>query len=380
MKKQNLKIGMIAGEHSGDILGAGLMAAIKAQHPNAEFVGIGGPLMIEQGFESQFLMEELSVMGIVEVLGRIFRLLKVRKQIVQFLKDQGIDIFIGIDAPDFNLGVEKRLKAAGIKTVHYVSPSVWAWRQKRVFKVQDATNLVLALLPFEKSFYDKFGIPCEFVGHTLADELPIDPQKGQAREQLGLSADDKVLALLPGSRGTEVSMLAEPFVQSVNLLRENISELKVVVPLVSDKRKAQFIDIVKKHIDINSLILLDGQSREAMRACDAVLISSGTATLEAMLLKAPMVVAYKLKTLTYLIAKQLVNIAYFSLPNLLADQPLVKELLQDEVEPETLASCLYPLLTEDNTALKKKFADIHASIRLNASETAAKAVLKLLEE
>ncbi len=371
---------MIAGEHSGDILGAGLMAAIKAQHPNAEFVGIGGPLMIEQGFESQFLMEELSVMGIVEVLGRIFRLLKVRKQIVQFLKDQGIDIFIGIDAPDFNLGVEKRLKAAGIKTVHYVSPSVWAWRQKRVFKVQDATNLVLALLPFEKSFYDKFGIPCEFVGHTLADELPIDPQKGQAREQLGLSADDKVLALLPGSRGTEVSMLAEPFVQSVNLLRENISELKVVVPLVSDKRKAQFIDIVKKHIDINSLILLDGQSREAMRACDAVLISSGTATLEAMLLKAPMVVAYKLKTLTYLIAKQLVNIAYFSLPNLLADQPLVKELLQDEVEPETLASCLYPLLTEDNTALKKKFADIHASIRLNASETAAKAVLKLLEE
>lgn len=376
-----LRIALIAGEHSGDILGAGLIKALKQHYPNATFEGVGGPRMLAEGFKTHFQMEELAVMGVFEVLPKLFRLLSIKKQIVQRFIDNPPDIFIGIDAPDFNLRVEKPLKAAGIKTVHYVSPSVWAWREKRVFKVAEATNLVLALLPFEKAFYDKHNIPCAFVGHTLADELPLEDEQIASRTLFDLSATDKVLAVLPGSRGSEVTLLSEPYIQAVLLLKAEIPELKVLVPLVNEKRKEEFLTGATKHNAVDIFTLVDGKSREVMTAADAVLLASGTAALECMLLKRPMVVGYKLKALTYHLVTRLFkfNIEHFSLPNLLAGKQLVPELLQNDLTPENLAATLKPLLEEDQTALKQTFYEMHKSLRLDASKQAALAVSNVIE-
>lgn len=375
-----ITIGVVAGELSGDILGAGLIKALKTHYPNARFVGIAGPKMQAEGCESLFDMEELSVMGLVEVLGRLPRLLKIRKQLVQHFIDNPPDVYVGIDAPDFNLRVEKPLKAAGIKTVQYVSPSVWAWRQKRIFNIAEATSLVLSLLPFEKAFYDKHDVPCTFVGHTLADDIPLETDTNAARTKLNLSAEDTVLALLPGSRGSEVGLLSETYLQTAQKLQERIPELKVIVPLVNDKRKVQFTEIKEKVAPNLKVQLLDGQSSEAMTAANAVLLASGTATLEAMLYKKPMVVGYKFKPVSYWIFKTFFtfNIKYFSLPNLLADAPLVPEFLQDECNSDALADALFPMLKGDSQALIDKFYDIHNNIRLDASKQAALAVKELI--
>ena len=377
---QTITIGVVAGELSGDILGAGLIKALKVHYPNARFIGIAGPKMQAEGCESLFDMEELSVMGLVEVLGRLPRLLKIRKQLVQHFIDNPPDVYIGIDAPDFNLRVEKPLKAAGIKTVQYVSPSVWAWRQKRIFNIAEATSLVLSLLPFEKAFYDKHDVPCKFVGHTLADDIPLETDTNAARVKLNLSAEDNVLALLPGSRGAEVGLLSETYLQTAQKLQERIPELKVIVPLVNDKRKAQFTEIKEKAAPNLKVQLLDGQSSEAMTAANAVLLASGTATLEAMLYKKPMVVGYKFKPVSYWIFKNFFtfNIKYFSLPNLLADAPLVPEFLQEECNSDALADTLFPMLKGDSQALIDKFYDIHNNIRLDASKQAALAVKELI--
>ncbi|MCF6458230.1 lipid-A-disaccharide synthase [Pseudoalteromonas sp. MMG024] len=381
ISNEPLRIALIAGEHSGDILGAGLIKALKQHYPNATFEGIGGPRMLAEGFKTHFQMEELAVMGVFEVLPKLFRLLSIKKQIVQRFIDNPPDIFIGIDAPDFNLRVEKPLKAAGIKTVHYVSPSVWAWREKRVFKVAEATNLVLALLPFEKAFYDKHNIPCAFVGHTLADELPLEDEQTASRALFDLSATDKVLAVLPGSRGSEVTLLSEPYIQAVLLLKAEIPKLKVLVPLVNEKRKEEFLAVATKLNAADIFTLVDGKSREVMTAADAVLLASGTAALECMLLKRPMVVGYKLKALTYHLVTRLFkfNIEHFSLPNLLAGKQLVPELLQNDLTPENLAATLKPLLEEDQSALKQTFYEMHKSLRLDASKQAALAVSNVIE-
>ncbi|TMO53279.1 lipid-A-disaccharide synthase [Pseudoalteromonas phenolica] len=377
---QPITIGVVAGELSGDILGAGLIRALKVHYPNARFIGIAGPKMQAEGCESLFDMEELSVMGLVEVLGRLPRLLKIRKQLVQHFIDNPPDVYVGIDAPDFNLRVEKPLKAAGIKTVQYVSPSVWAWRQKRIFNIAEATSLVLSLLPFEKAFYDKHEVPCTFVGHTLADDIPLETDTNAARAKLNLSAEDIVLALLPGSRGSEVGLLSETYLQTAQKLQERIPELKVIVPLVNDKRRAQFTEIKEKAAPNLKVQLLDGQSSEAMTAANAVLLASGTATLEAMLYKKPMVVGYKFKPVSYWIFKNFFtfNIKYFSLPNLLADAPLVPEFLQDECNSDALADALFPMLKGGSQALIDKFYDIHNNIRLDASKQAALAVKELI--
>ena len=382
MKEQTkpLRIALVAGELSGDILGEGLIKALKVRFPDAIFEGIAGPRMQAAGCTTLFDMDELSVMGLVEVLGRLPRLLKIRKQLVQHFIDNPPDVFIGIDAPDFNLRVEKPLKEAGIKTIQYVSPSVWAWREKRIHKISAATNLVLALLPFEKAFYDKHNVPCTFVGHTLADDIALEHDQSKARNALGLSDSDKVLALLPGSRGSEVGLLSDTYIQTAAKLQAENPALKIVVPLVNEKRKTQFCDILEKTAPHLKLQLLDGQSNLAMQAADAILLASGTATLEGMLYKKPMVVGYKIKPMSYWIFKTLFtfNIKYFSLPNLLADEELVPEYLQAECNVDNLTNALTPMLNSDNSELKARFLAIHKEIRLNANEQAATAVAELL--
>ncbi|WP_395608856.1 lipid-A-disaccharide synthase [Pseudomonas sp. B22129] len=370
----NLRIALVAGEASGDILGAGLMRALKAQHPAVEFMGVGGPLMQAEGLTSYFPMERLSVMGLVEVLGRLRELLARRKLLIQTLIEEKPDVFIGIDAPDFTLNIELKLRQAGIKTVHYVSPSVWAWRQKRVLKIREGCDLMLTLLPFEARFYEEKGVPVRFVGHTLADTIPLQADRAAARAELGLP-DGPLVALMPGSRGGEVGRLGALFFDAAKRLQTLKPGVRFVLPCASPQRRAQ-IETLLEGREL-PLTLLDGQSHLALAACDAVLIASGTATLEALLYKRPMVVAYRLAPLTFWILKRMVKSPYISLPNLLAQRLLVPELLQDDATPEALAQTLLPLIDggEEQT---RGFDDIHRTLRRDASNTAADAVLTLI--
>ena len=368
---------IVVGEHSGDTLGVGLMLALKKHYPNAEFIGIGGAKMEKQGFNSLFAMDELAVMGIVEVLGRIRRLLHIRKSLTQFFTENPPDIFIGIDAPDFNLGLEAKLKPHNIKTIHYVSPSVWAWREKRIFKIAKATNMVLSLLPFEKAFYDKHQVPCTFVGHPLADDIPMVSNQQQAREKLNLPLNAKILALMPGSRAGELSRLLEPFFQSAIQLQQDDKNLLLVAPMVSKARAEQF-NTLKAELapELNITLIID-DTQTVMSASDCLLTASGTVTLEAALIKRPMVICYKFNTITYLLAKWLVKLQWFSLPNLLANKALVPELLQAEVCPEKIIPLVKERLYQDQTSLNDNYIAIHQQLKCNASEQAAKAVIDL---
>lgn len=369
-----MRVALVAGEASGDILGAGLMQALKAQYPQIEFIGIGGPLMQAQGLNSYFPIERLSVMGLVEVLGRLPELLSRRKRLINTLIAAKPDVFIGIDAPDFNLTLELKLRQAGIKTVHYVSPSVWAWRQKRVLKIREACDLMLTLFPFEAQFYQDHQVPVRFVGHPLADTIPQQADRAAARDALNLLQDQPVVALMPGSRGGEVSRLGSLFLDAAMRLRTLRPGIQFVLPCSSPERRAQLEQMLVGR-DL-PLTLLNGRSHEALAACDAVLIASGTATLEALLYKRPMVVAYKVAPLTYRILKRLVTSAYISLPNLLAERLLVPEMIQDAATPEALAQLLAPLL-DGGEVQTDGFDVIHRALRRDASEQAAKAVLQL---
>ncbi|WP_217526057.1 lipid-A-disaccharide synthase [Vibrio cholerae] len=375
-----LRIGIVVGELSGDTLGEGFIKAMRARYPDAEFVGIGGPKMNALGCQSLFDMEELAVMGLVEVLGRLPRLLKVKAELVKYFTANPPDVFVGIDAPDFNLRLELSLKQAGIKTVHYVSPSVWAWRQNRIHGIAAATHLVLAFLPFEKAFYDKFNVPCEFIGHTLADSIPLASDKLAARQLLGLDEQRRWLAVLPGSRGSEMKMLAEPFIATCQKLQARYPDLGFVVALVNAKRRAQFEQTWQQVAPELNFVLVDDTARNVITAADAVMLASGTVALECMLLKRPMVVGYRVNAFTAFLAKRLLKTPYVSLPNILAGEELVKELLQEHCTVDNLYHEVSRLLESDNQALMDKFTEMHQWIRKDADQQAAQAVLHLIQK
>lgn len=377
-------IGLVAGEVSGDILGAGLIQALKLRYPNARFIGVAGAQMLAAGCETLFEMEELSVMGLAEVLKHLPRLLKRRQQVIDTMLAAKPDIFIGIDAPDFNLAVEEKLKAQGIKTIHYVSPSVWAWRQNRIHKIARATDLVLAFLPFEKAFYDRFNVPCRFIGHTMADAIALKPSRREACRLINVSEQARYVAILVGSRSSEVAFLAEPFLQAAKLLKQQFPDLQFLVPMVNEKRAEQFLQIKAAVAPELELTMLQGDARAAMITAEATLLASGTAALEAMLCKSPMVVGYKMKPATYWLAERLVKTDYISLPNLLANQPLVPELIQHDCTPENLAQQLSVYLADDPESrakthwLKQQFTQLHQQIQCDADTQAAEAVVALL--
>lgn len=379
MSEKRIRIGIVVGEVSGDILGAGLLKELKQRFPHAVFEGIGGPLMIEQGFNTLFDMEELSVMGLVEVLGRIRRLFQVRAELVSHFTQNPPDIFIGIDAPDFNLGLEAKLKAQGIKTAHYVSPTIWAWRENRVHKIKKAVDLVLCLFPFEPAVYEQYQVNAKFIGHTMADQIPIVVDKTAARQKLELPLDIPILAMLPGSRGGEVAKLLAVFVKSAEALSKELPNLRVLIPAVNQKRREQIETYLEQHpVDFNYNVI-DGNARDVMLASDTVLLASGTATLEAMLCKRPMVVAYKLAPITHWIMGYLYKPDYFALPNILADKEIVPELLQDEVNPDTICRHLVQLMTSDNQALMDTFTELHQNLNRHADKQAADAIIEVMQ-
>lgn len=376
----SLCFAMVAGEASGDILGAGLVKSLKQQFPDARFVGIGGPKMIAEGFESLYPMERLSVMGLFEVLGRLGELLKIRKQLFNTLMDIKPDVFIGIDAPDFNLKLEQKFKANNIKAVHYVSPSVWAWREKRVFKIKQSVDLVLCLFPFEVDFYHKHGVPAVCVGHTLADAIEMEPDTQLARTTLELPSEGPVVALLPGSREGEVARLGELFLQTAELIKKQVPSVKFVLPAANEERFQQLTNMLADHESL-SVKLLHGQSREAMASSDTILMASGTAALEGMLFKKPLVVSYKLSALTAYIVRKMLKQPFVSLPNLLAGKELVPELLQEAATPENLSTAVLNFLQNEHASshLKAEFAQLHKLLKRDADVAAARAITELIE-
>ena len=375
-----IRVGMVAGEVSGDILGAGLIKAIKQRYPNAQFEGIGGPLMIDQGFKSFVPMERLSVMGLVEVLGRIFELIGIRRRLKQHFVAQRPDVFVGIDAPDFNIGLEIALRKQGIRTTHYVSPSVWAWRQKRIFKIARAVDLMLTLLPFEAKFYQQHNVKVAFVGHPLADDIPLQSEQLAARGKLGFSESDQLVAILPGSRGGEIKYIGDSLLDAAQKIQAQKPDVQFLVPCVNRARRAQIEALLESRPKGLNIRLYDGQSRDLMAASNAVMLASGTAALEAMLLKKPMVVAYRVSRITHAIMKRLLKVAYVSLPNLLANEALVPELLQDDANPDLIAKNVLARLEPDTASqLEASFTELHQQLRRNASERAADAVVELIE-
>jgi len=377
-----VRIGIVAGESSGDILGAGLIRAIRARVPDARFTGVAGPLMQAAGCEALYPAETLSVMGLAEVLRHLPRLLAVRRALRKHFLAEPPDVFIGIDSPDFNLGLELTLRKAGIPTVHYVSPSVWAWRPRRVFKVGRAADLTLALLPFEPPFYAQHGFKAEFVGHPLADALAPPPDRDALRAGLHLPREGRVVALLPGSRFTEVERLGPLFLDTAQWLAARQPDLRFVIPAATPALNQLLKRLVRMHAPDMRVTLVEGHSREVLGAADAVLLASGTATLEAMLIGCPMVVAYRLAALSHAIVRgfRLLKIPYVALPNLLAGRELVPEFLQSRATAEFMGEALLTLLQDPaaRAAQVEGGRALAGMLRRQADERAAEAVLALV--
>lgn len=378
---RKLRIAIVAGEASGDNLGAGLMSALNRQYSNIEFAGIGGENMIAQGFQSRYPMERLSVMGFSEVMGRLFELLTIRKALRNWIIEWQPDVFIGIDAPDFNLDLELALKQSGITTVHYVSPSVWAWRQGRIKKIKKAVSHMLTFLPFEADFYRQHHVPVSFIGHTLADKLPQKPLATLLGELEAKTHKTKTLALLPGSRSSEVEKLGTLFLQVAAEIKSELGELNVIIPTPNEARTKQINAMLRAYDYGLNVEVLEKGSDEALTRSDAVLVASGTATLQTMLLKKPMVVAYKMSAMSFAIISRLAKTKWVSLPNILEQDDWIPERLQDDATVEQLKVDVLAALTDEHkmTEFLTKACYWHEQLALNADEQAAKAVMSLIE-
>ena len=376
-----MKIAIVAGETSGDLLGAGLLAALKRVYPDLQAEGIAGPQMQAQGCQSLFDIERLSVMGFVEPLSRLPELIKIRKSLIKRFTENPPDVFIGIDAPAFNIGLEYHLKKAGIKTVQFVSPSVWAWRKKRIFKIKKAVDLMLTLFPFENKIYDQHRVRNCFVGHPFADAIPLESDTFKARELLGLHSDRQYIAILPGSRHSELKRLTEPFIEAARRCYEINPTIAFITPMVNEHKQQQFQEALKLLAPELPFTVFAGKSQTIMAAADVVLLASGTAALEAMLLGKPMVVAYKLHPLTYCLAKRLVKLDVVSLPNLLLHKKVIPELIQEQANPQALADAVMYYLDHPSEVLRlqQQFTEVHRQLKRNANETAAGAIKKLLQ-
>lgn len=390
MQNRKLKIGIVVGEVSGDTLGAKLIRSFREQGIDAEFEGIGGPQMLAEGFKSYYPMDILSVMGIVEVLKDIKKLFAVRDGLVETWTKDPVDVFIGIDAPDFNLRLSKTLKQKQllIKTVQYVSPSVWAWRQGRVHGIKASIDLVLCLFPFEKAFFKKWDVPAAFVGHPLASQLPLNNDLAEAQAELGLDPAQKYIALLPGSRRGEIERLGPLVLDAAKILHQKYLDYTFLIPAINEMRKqqienllAQYPDSLKAHIRLMENTSSESKiGRQVMNASNIIALASGTATLEAMLLHRPMVTFYKLHWLTYQIAKLLVKIPYFSLPNIIAGKKVIQELIQSEATPENLAAEIEKLMDIETAQIQvMQHLTMHKQLLSGNSEDPVKAVLDLVQ-
>ncbi|WP_415035596.1 lipid-A-disaccharide synthase [Azonexus sp.] len=380
--KDGLRIALVAGEASGDLLGAHLIAALKAKLPAAQFYGIGGPRMEGQGMRCWWPMGELSVMGYWDALKNYRRIAGIRRQLKKRLQAERPDIFIGIDAPDFNLGLEARLKAAGIATVHYVSPSIWAWRGGRIHKIGQAVDRVLALFPMEPPLYQKEGIPVSYVGHPLADSIPLTTDRLAVCDKLGLPKNVPLFALLPGSRRGELVAMADNFIQTARLIRERYQpQAQFVVPLATRETRLQFEEaLYRQQAGDIPFRLLFGHAQDAVGAAHVTLVASGTASLEVALIKRPMVITYKIAKFSYWLMKRMAYLPYVGLPNILCGRFVVPEFLQDAASPENLAEALNQLFVDKDKAaeIEAAFTELHLQLRQNTAEKAAQAVLECL--
>ncbi|HEX7054009.1 MAG TPA: lipid-A-disaccharide synthase [Burkholderiales bacterium] len=375
------RVAMVAGEASGDLLAAHLIAALKARRPGIAFAGIGGPRMAAQGFVSHFPMDRLSVRGYAEALRHYREIMGIRRRLARSLLEDRPDLFIGVDSSDFNLGLERTLKDAGIPAVHYVSPSIWAWRRWRIKRIARSVSRILVMLPFEAPLYEKAGVPVTYVGHPLADVIPLEPKKDEARAQLRLPAGKLIIALLPGSRRSELEYMGAAFLLAAHRFRQEVHDVHFVCPTVTRETRDIFERALHEHQRTDlPLTLLFGHSHEALAAADLALVASGTATLEAALFKTPMVIAYRQSPITWALMKPMLYLPYVGMPNILAGERLVPELLQDEANPASLAGALLALL-RDTAAQRRqveRFRELHAVLRQNNAEKAADAVLAFL--
>lgn len=377
---QALRLGLVAGEASGDLLAGLLLSGVRQRWPALQAAGIGGPRMAAQGFDAWWPHERLSVFGYVDALGRLPELLRIRRQLAERLLKDPPAAFIGVDAPDFNFGLEKRLRAAGMKTLHFVCPSIWAWRGERVHKLAQAADHVLCLFPFEPALLHQHGIGATFVGHPLADHIPVEVPRDASRAALGLAAGDQVVALLPGSRRSEIKYIAPPMLEAAALMHRQRPALRFVMPVAPGLR-AMVEPLAAAHAPGVPITLLDGRSHEALAACDVTLIASGTATLEAALFKRPMVITYRMAWLNWQRMRRMSYLPWVGLPNILSREFVVPELIQDRATPQELARETLSWL--DNApraeALVRRFTDLHLALRQDTARKAADAIAQVLE-
>jgi len=381
MQKKLITIGIVAGEASGDLLGSHLMATLKEARPEVRFVGIGGPKMQSEGMEVLFPMEKLAVRGYVEVLRHYREIIGIRSKLRKYFLANRPDLFIAVDAPDFNLNLELALKQHGIPTIHYVSPSIWAWRGERIHKIKRAVSHMLALFPHEPKLYQQAGVPVDYVGHPLADMLPEQPNRAEMRETMRIPTHAKVFALLPGSRQSEVRQLARTLIETAKLILQKLPDARFLVPLASRETRGIFeqalYDCGAQELPITMLF---GHAQDAMIVADGVLVASGTATLEAALLKRPMVITYRMPALSWWLMKRKSYQPYFGLPNILCGRFVVPELMQEDATPENLAQALLNLLNNKDAVeqLEQTFVDLHRSLQVNEAQKAADAILPYL--